>query len=267
MTRENKLALVVGFGLILLVGILISDHFSTARNQDTADLRRPSDPLVQNRRNDPRLIDLRSEEERNQTAKSNGLRPAPLAMNNSRLPSLEDVTVPHDEPALPDHVERVTIGPGGVHLIGPNDNNAPRSSNASTQGVVFHNVQRGESLSSIAMQYYGDRALAADLAKFNNIANPDTIRVDHRLRIPPLSQLRPGAAPPQPAGGSNAAPRQPEQPARAQTYTVQAGDSLSEISQKLLGTSRRWRDIYELNKDVIRDPDNVPVGTTLRIPR
>ena len=27
MTRENKLALVVGFGLILLVGILISDHF------------------------------------------------------------------------------------------------------------------------------------------------------------------------------------------------------------------------------------------------
>ena len=38
MTRENKLALVVGFALILFVGILISDHFSIVRNQKAADL-------------------------------------------------------------------------------------------------------------------------------------------------------------------------------------------------------------------------------------
>ena len=31
MTRENKLALVVGFGLMLFVGILVSDHFSAQR--------------------------------------------------------------------------------------------------------------------------------------------------------------------------------------------------------------------------------------------
>ena len=38
MTREHKLALVVGFGLILIVGILISDHFSTTARLATADL-------------------------------------------------------------------------------------------------------------------------------------------------------------------------------------------------------------------------------------
>ncbi|MFK7959019.1 MAG: LysM peptidoglycan-binding domain-containing protein [Phycisphaerales bacterium] len=38
MTRENKLALVVGFGLILLVGILVSDHFSPARTDAAANL-------------------------------------------------------------------------------------------------------------------------------------------------------------------------------------------------------------------------------------
>ena len=38
MTRENKVALVVGFGLILLVGILISDHLSDARTQEPANL-------------------------------------------------------------------------------------------------------------------------------------------------------------------------------------------------------------------------------------
>jgi hypothetical protein len=38
MTRENKLAMVVGFGLLLFVGILVSDHFSTAQRQETANL-------------------------------------------------------------------------------------------------------------------------------------------------------------------------------------------------------------------------------------
>ena len=31
MTREHKLALIVGFSLVLVVGVLISDHFSKAR--------------------------------------------------------------------------------------------------------------------------------------------------------------------------------------------------------------------------------------------
>lgn len=39
MTREHKLALLVGFGLVLVVGILISDHFSKARTaQLSADV-------------------------------------------------------------------------------------------------------------------------------------------------------------------------------------------------------------------------------------
>ena len=36
MTREHKLALIVGFSLVLIVGVLISDHFSPARRQDVS---------------------------------------------------------------------------------------------------------------------------------------------------------------------------------------------------------------------------------------
>lgn len=36
MTREHKLALLVGFSLVLIVGVLISDHFSPARNQEVS---------------------------------------------------------------------------------------------------------------------------------------------------------------------------------------------------------------------------------------
>ena len=58
MTRENKLALVVGFALILVVGILISDHFSTARAQAFADLQAAEDPLAEGRPPDAPLLDL-----------------------------------------------------------------------------------------------------------------------------------------------------------------------------------------------------------------
>jgi len=46
MSRENKLALIIGFGLVLFVGVLISDHLSEANRLVTADLARAIDPLV-----------------------------------------------------------------------------------------------------------------------------------------------------------------------------------------------------------------------------
>ena len=46
MSRENKLALIIGFGLVLFIGVLISDHLSEANRQVTADLAMAIDPLV-----------------------------------------------------------------------------------------------------------------------------------------------------------------------------------------------------------------------------
>ena len=58
MTRENKLALLVGFVVILVVGILLSDHFSLARHQKPADLLAVNDPLVESAAASAPLIDL-----------------------------------------------------------------------------------------------------------------------------------------------------------------------------------------------------------------
>ena len=38
MTRENKLALVIGFGLLLLAGIFVSDHLSAQQRTDEEPL-------------------------------------------------------------------------------------------------------------------------------------------------------------------------------------------------------------------------------------
>jgi nucleoid-associated protein YgaU len=49
----------------------------------------------------------------------------------------------------------------------------------------------------------------------------------------------------------------------ANTYTVEAGDSLSKIGAKY-GIS--WKAIYDANRDIIKDPDLIHPGQELKIP-
>lgn len=50
------------------------------------------------------------------------------------------------------------------------------------------------------------------------------------------------------------------------TYTVQSGDSLSGISRKVYGTSSRWVDIFQANRDRMTSENALRVGQELRIP-
>ena len=54
-----------------------------------------------------------------------------------------------------------------------------------------------------------------------------------------------------------------EKPSADHEYVVVKGDSLSKIGQKY-GVA--WKDIYELNKDIIKDPDLIHPGWKLKIP-
>ena len=49
-------------------------------------------------------------------------------------------------------------------------------------------------------------------------------------------------------------------------YTVQKNDFLSKIAQEQLGAAHRWKYLYELNKDRIKDPNKLRVGQVLLIP-
>ncbi len=52
-----------------------------------------------------------------------------------------------------------------------------------------------------------------------------------------------------------------------QTYVVKSGDSLSKIAKELLGDASRWPEIFEANKETIKDPNLIRVGQELRIPK
>jgi len=66
-------------------------------------------------------------------------------------------------------------------------------------------------------------------------------------------------------GGPAAAAGAPAQ-AAAKTYTVKAGDTLSQIAKEHLGSAGAYMKIFELNKDQLTDPDKIKPGQVLRLP-
>ncbi len=50
-------------------------------------------------------------------------------------------------------------------------------------------------------------------------------------------------------------------------YKVQKGDTLQKISYKFYGTHKKWKRIYEANKNKLKDPNFIKEGILLKIPR
>jgi nucleoid-associated protein YgaU len=58
----------------------------------------------------------------------------------------------------------------------------------------------------------------------------------------------------------------PAATAKATTYTVKAGDTLSKIAKDHLGSAGAYMKIFEANKDQLTDPDKIKPGQVLKIP-
>jgi nucleoid-associated protein YgaU len=52
-----------------------------------------------------------------------------------------------------------------------------------------------------------------------------------------------------------------------ETYEVKPGDSLSLIAKHKLGDGNKWRQIFEANSDILKDPNKIFPGQKLKIPK
>lgn len=52
----------------------------------------------------------------------------------------------------------------------------------------------------------------------------------------------------------------------AQTYTVERGDTLSQIAKQFYGKASEWDAIFQANRDQLDDPDLIQPGQVLKIP-
>ena len=76
------------------------------------------------------------------------------------------------------------------------------------------------------------------------------IRVDASAAKP--VDLGPGATPAAAGGG--------------QQYTVKSGDTLSKIAKEFYGDASKYNQIFEANKNILKDPDHIKPGQVLAIP-
>jgi nucleoid-associated protein YgaU len=73
-----------------------------------------------------------------------------------------------------------------------------------------------------------------------------------------------------PVGGSvSAGPGGPTATTAAQgqkTYTVKAGDTLSKIAKEHYGSANKYNQIFEANRNILKDADHIQPGQVLVIP-
>ena len=230
MTRENKLAIVIGFGLLLFVGILVSDHLS-ARNAQIAN------PQTEVARFEPTRLPGGDPQPFGQ-----GLAPADAAR-----PAVGTLVI--------DDGNRGTVLPGDP--IVPLAPVAPAAPKERT-----HAIAKGETLGDIAKRYYGKRALGVKLAEFNKV-DPSRLKIGQTVTIPDITVLDPSAAPATPAAQPESAlvmqqaqpvpspvpspaPEPVAQP-KFGTVKVTEGDTLYRIAKRVYGDGSRWSEIAALN--------------------
>ncbi len=81
----------------------------------------------------------------------------------------------------------------------------------------------------------------------------------------PAEPVQPAPQPePEPAPQPEPAPEQAAPQNR--TYVVRSGDCLWKIAKHQLGSGTRWNEIYQLNRDIIRNPDRIQIGQVLNLP-
>ena len=51
-----------------------------------------------------------------------------------------------------------------------------------------------------------------------------------------------------------------------ETYVVAKGDSLSKIAKHFYGSGNAWKEIFEANTDILKDPNKIFPGQKLKIP-
>lgn len=120
-----------------------------------------------------------------------------------------------------------------------------------------HTLQDKETFETIAEDYYGDPSKWRVIARANPLKDPRRLQAGQTIRVP----LDVGNV----QGVVNRPPEADAEPEN-RTHIVRSGDTLSSIAQQYLGSSSKAREVFELNRDRLRDMHSLSVGQELRLP-
>lgn len=302
MTRELKLALIVGFALVLTVAILVSDHLSKARTASLATVGGTQKVVAKIPDSPIRSLD--------------DLIPAQLppamevaAPQAAAEPTATTAAADSGEVFAPVVIGQQQVGQGHETKFGPGRTNgagslsysirqraesesapttiaaAPQSPTTpqEIQQLPIKNVETnksplaaektykiasGDSLYAIAKKFYGDSNLWKKLAAANagKVGENGSLRVGSTITIPSKEELT-GKSDTRVAAKPDAKvePKTVKQEAgKTKSYQVRPGDTLMNIARQQLGSASRSGEIASMNK---MDPDDdLLAGAILKLP-
>ncbi|MEX0777436.1 MAG: LysM peptidoglycan-binding domain-containing protein [Phycisphaeraceae bacterium] len=262
MTRETKLGLLIGTGIILLIGIVISDHLSVVHNQDAAMvvpppanatgqttglLGSPSFPGV----NDAGTLGgqeawqgpMASDANASGNVGSSGAEPrhdqaAPTGNTPAGTPG-DAQPAPNHELPLPDG----RVADAFAHRIG-DPLSAYNVQGAHTGGAATDNPAWAPNNTARDLSLFSDDLQIGQAQKITDTAHQTQNTQQDRLS-PPDHDVAPLAG---------------------QIHYVKPGESLWDIAKTYYGDGGQWRMIADANKDKLAGGTDIRQGVRLVIP-
>lgn len=303
MTREHKLALIVGFSLVLVLGVLLSDHLSAGKTAPavmSAQAGKATDfgagtPVARLPRTELPPVNTAS------TAGSSTSGTTTTSAINGILDSIG-----RTEAIAGVREESVRGTPLPLPVQPPVATNIqnPLGLPVSHEPVRRHDVTDGDRIYRIATDTYGDGNLWVKIREYpgnkGKIGDKGEMREGVTLLLPPkdvllgkavlgddrvgqgnntqskqsggtgteivMGQPKPGAVNPAKPENKidNKIDSKPE--TKTTSYTVKDGDTLASIARKRLGSAVKVQEILSLNKGVLSDPDDLKIGMVLKLP-
>ena len=261
MTKETKVGLLIGMGVILLVGIILTDHLSEARQQQPPKMTDFAGEAQESLTPPPPVIEVHGVVQSQPP-------PVPPAATEALAPPATPAAKPA-EPNEPSFVNRAAGVPATLQDSHRDRRTAafvrsPGRRSAPLTASRIHVVSSGESLWTIAERAYGNGRYWKRIKETNpaSVANDNTVQVGARLQIParigPASDSSPQTATARSAETSDQK--------GWRTVTITTGETLSSLARRFLGDAKRWQVIYDANRDYLTDPDQLTVGLRLRVP-
>ncbi len=142
----------------------------------------------------------------------------------------------------------------------------PVKSGPAVGGASTHTIAASETLAEIAKRYLGSSTKWPELVALNPGLDPKRLKIGSVIKLTGSAAgstvAQSGVATPAAAAAKpSAAPAN-----KAKTHTVKGGDTLGAIAKTYLGSAKRADDLYQANRDVLKNKDDLRIGQVLKIP-
>lgn len=244
-TRDAKIGLLVGLAFILIVGILLSEHITTATTPQQADLALAGEKV----------------REASVTPISPNIKPRNL--------KIDPDPQPQQPVATRDQLDSTQLPPTAKIELGTPESGQIKVIRIDTPDPVANAVQVKPDASTSAPPTKAEIVASAEKAQTVPMTLAEVAK-EHGIELMAVTDGKPGQA--TPPLQESAKPNEEAKPiaggSAVKEYVAVPGDSLSRMASRLMGASTPANQaaIVALNPSLQKDPSKILAGVKYRIP-